>query len=83
LINVFHSRTIIPNEKVINEIERRFGDAIKEEFGIDPKALMATKAGYSMVSEMLTPSEIEQLRQEKKVEHAFFQKAFAYLKREK
>lgn len=38
------------------------------------------KPDTSMVSEMLTPSEIEQLRQSKKDANAYFQKAFAHLK---
>ena len=38
------------------------------------------KQDTSSASEMLTPSEIEQLRQEKKESNAFFQKAFAHLK---
>ena len=44
------------------------------------KPLPQQKPDTSPVSEMLTPSEIEQLRQDKKESNAFFQKAFAHLK---
>ncbi len=44
------------------------------------KPLPQQKPDTSSASEMLTLSEIEQLRQEKKEDHAFFQKAFAHLK---
>ncbi len=33
-------------QKVVTEIERRFGDAIREEFNIEPAALTADEAGY-------------------------------------
>ena len=46
----------------------------------DQKPLPQQKPDTSMVSEMLTPSEIEQLRQEQKEDNAYFQKAFANLR---
>lgn len=45
-----------------------------------PKPLLQRKPDTSMDSEMLTPSEIERLRQEKRDDIAFFQKAFSHLK---
>jgi len=45
------------------------------------KPLPQQKPDTSLVSETLTPSEIEQLRQEKKENSAYFQKAFAHLKK--
>ena len=47
----------------------------------DQKPSQEQKPDTSMVSEMLTPSEIEQLRQDKKDSSAYFQKAFANLKK--
>jgi hypothetical protein len=45
------------------------------------KPLPQQKQDASWVSEMLTPSEIAQLRQDKKDANAYFQKAFAHLKK--
>lgn len=45
------------------------------------KPLPQQKPDTSLVSEMLTPSEIEQLRQSKRDDNAYFQKAFAHLKK--
>ncbi len=41
------------------------------------------KLDTSSVSETLTPSEIEQLRQEKKEDNAYFRKAFAHMKKQR
>ena len=46
----------------------------------DQKPSQEQKPDTSMVSEMLTPSEIEQLRQSKKDANTYFQKAFANLR---
>jgi hypothetical protein len=51
------------------------------EFPRTKNKLTNKRPDTSSVSEMLTPSEIEQLRQEKKDDHAFFQKAFAQLRK--
>ena len=44
------------------------------------KPLPQQKPDTSTVSDMLTPSEIEQLRQSKKDANTYFQKAFANLR---
>lgn len=36
----------IPNKSVISELERRYGNEIRELFGIEPEALTAAEAGY-------------------------------------
>ncbi|MDM7988097.1 MAG: hypothetical protein QUS13_12245, partial [Smithella sp.] len=46
LTNASRQRNIIPTKSVIKEIERRYGNEIRELFGIDPKALTAAEAGY-------------------------------------
>lgn len=46
----------------------------------DRKPSSEQKPDTSMVSEMLTPSEIEQLRQDKKDASAYLRKAFANLR---
>jgi hypothetical protein len=50
---------------------------IKEEQVLTPQ----DSTPYGLKSEMLTPSEIEQLRREAKEDNAFFEKAFAHLRR--
>ena len=47
------------------------------------KPLPQQKPDTSSISRMLTPSEIEQLRQEKKENSAYFQKAFSHLRQKK
>ncbi len=44
--NASRNATIIPNKSAIKEIERRFGNEVRELFGIDPKALTAAEAAY-------------------------------------
>jgi hypothetical protein len=61
---------------------------VQEEQILTPKSFQKKSAittrqkpDSSLVSEKLTPYEIEQLRQSKKESSAYFQKAFAHLKK--
>jgi hypothetical protein len=59
------------------------GTAMKLENSLElaQKPSQPQKQDTSLISRMLTPSEIEQLRQEKKEDNAYFQKAFAHLRK--
>jgi predicted amidophosphoribosyltransferase len=46
LANASRSGDIHPPARLINELERRYGDVIREEFGIDPSSLTAEEARY-------------------------------------
>jgi hypothetical protein len=46
LTNASRMRNIVPQKAVIKEIERRFGNDVRELFGIEPSALTAAEAGY-------------------------------------
>jgi len=65
-----------------NEATRGMKMKPKNTSASTPKPLPQQKPDTSSVSEMLTPPEIEQLRQKKKELTAFGQKAFAHLKPE-
>ena len=44
--NASRAHILIPQKTVIREIERRYGNEIREIFKIDPKALTTAEAGY-------------------------------------
>ena len=46
LVNASRSKVLIPQRRRVQEIERRFGDALREAFEIDPAALTADEADY-------------------------------------
>ena len=46
LTNASRGRNIAPEKAVTDEIERRYGNEVRELFGVDPKALTAAEAGY-------------------------------------
>ena len=46
LVDASRSGSLSCNAKVLREIERRFGDEIRQQFGIEPSALTAEEAGY-------------------------------------
>ena len=46
LTNASRSTTFTAKQEVTNEIERRYGNEVRELFGIDPKSLTAAEAGY-------------------------------------
>jgi hypothetical protein len=46
LTNASRSATFTASKKIVNELEKRYGNEIRELFGIDTKALTAAEAGY-------------------------------------
>jgi hypothetical protein len=46
LVNAARSGFIAPDPRVVRQLERRFGDAIRELFNIEPTALTGEEAGY-------------------------------------
>jgi hypothetical protein len=60
-----------------SKLRRPITHPIEEEQVLAPQ----DSTPYCLESEMLTPSDIEQLRREAKEDNAYFQKAFAHLRR--
>lgn len=46
LVDASRSGSLVCKAKVAREIERRFGDEIRQQFGIEPNALTAEEGGY-------------------------------------
>lgn len=46
LANASRSGRMAPSEKIVRDLERRFGDEIRKIFGVEPDALTADEAGY-------------------------------------
>jgi hypothetical protein len=46
LANPGRQEHIAPVKRRIREVDRRFGDVLRDEFGIEPEALTAAEAGY-------------------------------------
>ncbi len=46
LTNASRGHTLIPESSLIRQLERRYGNEIRELFGIEPRALAAPEAGY-------------------------------------
>jgi len=46
LVDASRSGSLVCKAKVVREIDRRFGDEIRQQFGIEPNALTAEEAGY-------------------------------------
>lgn len=46
LVNASRLGSLAPALRRVSEIERRFGDAVREIFDIDPAGLTASEAGY-------------------------------------
>ncbi|MBL0040297.1 MAG: phosphoribosyltransferase [Xanthomonadales bacterium] len=46
LVDASRSGSLACNAKLLHEIEKRFGDEIRQQFGIEPSALTAEEAGY-------------------------------------
>jgi hypothetical protein len=46
LVNASRTGEIAPNEKDIRDIEARYGDLVRSEFGIEPRALTGDEAHY-------------------------------------
>ena len=46
MVGAARSGRLIPDRSLTAELERRYGDAIRESFQIDPAALTAEEAGY-------------------------------------
>jgi hypothetical protein len=46
LVNAGRSAKMLPGKYVINELERRYGDEIRNRFGIEPSALTDNEARY-------------------------------------
>ena len=46
LVDASRSGSLVCRPKVLREIEERFGDEVRQQFGIEPSALTAEEAGY-------------------------------------
>ena len=46
MTNASRSNTIVPQKQVVDLIEARFGNEVRELFKTEPKALTAEEAGY-------------------------------------
>lgn len=46
MVNAARSGRLVPERRVVAALEKRYGDAIREIFGIDPAALTAEEARY-------------------------------------
>lgn len=46
LVDASRSGSLVCKAEVIREIERRFGDEVRQQFGIEPNALTAEEGGY-------------------------------------
>ncbi len=46
LVNAARSGRLVPDQQIVARLERRFGDVIRDLFGIAPAALTAEEAGY-------------------------------------
>ena len=46
LVNASRTGKLIPDKARVREIERRFGDAVRQELGVEPAALTASESEY-------------------------------------
>jgi hypothetical protein len=67
-------------KKIAKKSKEDFTKQSKKTSGLKQKSLQPQKAEISIISEMLTPSEIEQLRQELKEDIAYLEKPYSHLK---
>lgn len=72
LAHLFWPKLLIDKKKESGNIITKGGQTMNSN-----KPKPKRKPDTSLVTEMLTPSEIEQLQQEKKEDNAYFQKIFA------
>lgn len=46
LVDASRSGSLLCKARILREIEKRFGDEVRQQFGIEPNALTAEEAGY-------------------------------------
>jgi hypothetical protein len=46
LVNASRSGVLVPKKAQFSEIERRYGDVVRDEFGVEPAAITADEAAY-------------------------------------